>query len=430
MSGDFYRLFEERYYASREVIKALRRQYLPFAKLIANVYPGSATFDAGCGRGEWLELMGELELSPYGVDLDDGMLSACVELGLPVQKGDAISHIATLPDESQSIVSAFHVIEHISFAQLRTLVAEAFRVLKPGGLLFMETPNPENIVVATCNFYLDPTHQRPIPPSLLAFIVEYSGFTRVKTLRLQESKELVTQSNISLQAVFAGASPDYAVVAQKDASEDVLELTGGPFSADYGLSLDDLLGRWDSRFDRLECKAQQAESKALQAESKAQQAESKALQAESKAQQAESKALQAESKAQQAESKALRADALLTSTINKRSWWRTKPRQISVKAFDFLRNWSTQALKPAFYSSSTRTIRFISTHPQLKRSAMAVTQRYSRLEQKLRHYSSTLSNRLNQDSHQVIEETSLTPRARQILYSLKTMIEKTNKGAN
>jgi len=402
MSGGFYRLFEERYYASREVIKALRRQYLPFAKLIANLYPGSATFDAGCGRGEWLELMGELELSPYGVDLDDGMLSACVELGLPVQKGDAISHIATLPDESQSIVSAFHVIEHISFDQLRTLVAEAFRVLKPGGLLIMETPNPENIVVATCNFYLDPTHQRPIPPSLLAFVVEYSGFTRVKTLRLQESKELVTQSNISLQAVFAGASPDYAVVAQKDAPEDVLELTSVPFSADYGLSLDDLLGRWDSRFDRLECKALQAESKALQAEIKALQAESKALQTE----------------------------ALLTSTINKRSLWRTKSRQILVKAFDFLRSWSTKALKPVFYSSSTRTIRFISTHPQLKRSAMALAQRYSFLEQKLRHYASTLSNRFNQDSPQVIEETSLTPRARQILYSLKSMIEKTNKGAN
>ena len=85
----------------------------------------------------------------------------------------------------------------------------------PGGLLIMETPNPENIVVATRNFYLDPTHQRPIPPMLLAFVAEYAGFARVKTLRLQESKELVNKGDVSLQDVFAGASPDYAVVAQK-----------------------------------------------------------------------------------------------------------------------------------------------------------------------------------------------------------------------
>ena len=108
----------------------------------------------------------------------------------------------------------------------------------------------------------------------MAFVAEYAGFSRVKTLRLQESKELVNKGDVSLQDVFAGASPDYAVVAQKHAPEDVLELTSAPFSADYGLSLDDLLSRWDSRFDRLESKAQQAESKAQQAESKAQQAES------------------------------------------------------------------------------------------------------------------------------------------------------------
>lgn len=260
MSDRFYRAFEERYYAPREVIKALRRQYLPFAQPLAELYPGAATFDAGCGRGEWLELMGELELSPSGVDLDEGMLAACVERGLPAQKGDAVDYIATLPSDSQIIVSAFHVVEHITFEQLRTLVAEALRVLKPGGLLIMETPNPENIVVATRNFYLDPTHQRPIPSMLLAFVAEFAGFSRVKTLRLQESKSLVNRGEVSLQDVFAGVSPDYAVVAQKHASEDVLALTAQPFSLDYGLSLENLLSRWDSRFNRLETKAQQAET--------------------------------------------------------------------------------------------------------------------------------------------------------------------------
>lgn len=272
MSDGFYRAFEERYYAPREVIKALRMQYLPFVQPIADLYPEAAVFDAGCGRGEWLELMGDLGLSPFGVDLDEGMLASCVELDLPASKGDAINYIATLPDSSQVVVSAFHVVEHIAFEQLQALVAEALRVLKPGGLLIMETPNPENIVVASCNFYLDPTHQRPIPPKLLAFVAEYAGFARVKTLRLQESKGLFSRVDISLQDVITSASPDYAVIAQKQASDNILALTSDPFEADYGLSLEDLLSRWDRRFDRLETKAQEAESKAQEAWAKAEQA--------------------------------------------------------------------------------------------------------------------------------------------------------------
>ena len=186
----FYRAFEERFYAPRSTIKKLRQQYLPFVQPLAALYPGAATFDIGCGRGEWLELMQELGMSPFGVDLDAGMLQGCHELNLPAEQGDAVAYLQTLADNSQAVVTAFHVVEHISFEQLTKVVIESLRVLQPGGLLIMETPNPENIVVATRNFYLDPTHLRPIPSLLLSFLPEHHGFARVHTLRLQESHEL------------------------------------------------------------------------------------------------------------------------------------------------------------------------------------------------------------------------------------------------
>jgi O-antigen chain-terminating methyltransferase len=258
MSDGFYRAFEERLRGSRELIKGRLRAYLPFVEPLLAIYPAVAAVDLGCGRGEWVELLAETGFIPVGVDLDGGMLDACLKLGLPVVQGDAIGYLCALSDESQAVVSAFHVVEHIAFDQLRTLVGEALRVLKPGGLLIMETPNPENIVVATTNFYLDPTHQRPIPPELLAFVAEYSGFARVKTLRLQEATELLRRQDISLHDVMAGASPDYAVVAQKYSSDDIRSLTSNPFEVDYGLTLEDLLGRWDGRFDRLEAKAMEA----------------------------------------------------------------------------------------------------------------------------------------------------------------------------
>jgi len=198
------------------------------------------------------------------------MLSACSERGLQAIQGDAIAHLATLEDESQLVVSAFHVVEHISFDQLQNLVQEAHRVLKPGGLLIMETPNPENIRVATCSFYLDPTHSRPIPPDLLMFMTEYFEFSRSKIVRLQEGVGIANSRILNLNDVLGGASPDYAVVAQKKGPEKIQSAVNKVFRVEYGVNSIALAEKYT---DQLDQKIQQAEAKAQQAEAKAQQAE-------------------------------------------------------------------------------------------------------------------------------------------------------------
>ena len=47
--------------------------------------------------------------------------------------------------------------------------------LKPGGILVIETPNPECLAIFATHFYIDPTHTKPIPPALLAFYFEEFG---------------------------------------------------------------------------------------------------------------------------------------------------------------------------------------------------------------------------------------------------------------
>ena len=203
--------------------------------------------DLGCGRGEWLELMREIGFDAIGIDVDEAMLAACRELGLATQTGDAIAYLKALPDESVVLVSAFHLVEHIPFASLQSLVQEALRVLTRGGLLILETPNPENIVVATTNFYLDPTHQRPIPPLLLSFLAEHYGFDRVKIVRLQEPRELTELQSPTLLDVLSGPSMDFAVVSQKRA--DLAEPSGvldAAFQREYGIDLNTLVMRYDN----------------------------------------------------------------------------------------------------------------------------------------------------------------------------------------
>jgi len=248
---EFYRAFEDRFRGPRDLIKSRLRVYLPFIAPLKVIHKECKAIDLGCGRGEWLELMAEAGFEAYGVDLDEGMLSACNKALLSVTKEDAVEYLMKLQDESVVIVSGFHIIEHISFADLQKLVTEAFRVLKPGGLLILETPNPENLVVATTSFYLDPTHQRPIPPSLLYFLAEYCGFSRVKLLRLQESASISDSEDIRLMDLFTGVSPDYAVVAQKNAPNGHIRLFDSAFKKEYGLTMDDLALRYEKRNQQL-----------------------------------------------------------------------------------------------------------------------------------------------------------------------------------
>ncbi|MEW4983468.1 MAG: methyltransferase domain-containing protein [Cycloclasticus sp.] len=253
MTDNFYREFEDKHRGSRELIKSRLEVYLPFVKLLlhkSSAKPNRA-LDLGCGRGEWLELLKEQGFNAQGVDLDEGMLEACELQGFSVEKEDAISYLHGQKDNSFAVISGFHIAEHLPFDKLRTLIDESFRVLTPGGLLVLETPNPENIVVGTTNFYLDPTHEQPLPTNLLSFVAEFSGFVRVKVLGLQAAnsiKELEESSqSLSLMDVLGGVSPDYSIVAQKQGPKKLISRFDALFSKEYGVTLHEITSLYEKQ---------------------------------------------------------------------------------------------------------------------------------------------------------------------------------------
>ena len=240
MSDNFYRAFEDLHRGQRSDIMRRLQVYLPFVLPVAKAHPHAMCLDLGCGRGEWLQLLAENSLNASGVDLDLGMLAAAQAGGLQVRQADAIQALKDADDGSIAVVSAFHLVEHLPFESLQELVTQARRVLVPGGLLIMETPNPDNLRVATNNFYLDPSHLKPIPSSLLSFVSEHAGFARTKILGLQESPALRFQTELHLQDVLAGASPDYAVIAQTSGSAHSESQLNAAFEREYGISTTDL----------------------------------------------------------------------------------------------------------------------------------------------------------------------------------------------
>ncbi|MCG7199135.1 class I SAM-dependent methyltransferase [Marinobacter pelagius] len=257
MSSDFYKAFEDRFRGERSDIKQRLTVYLPFITPLLRLDPESLAVDLGCGRGEWLELLLENGFQAQGVDLDRGMLKDCEVRGLPVLKQDALEFLKSQDDSSVAVVSGFHVAEHVPFPYLQELINEAFRVLRPGGVLILETPNPENVTVGSHKFYMDPTHRQPIPGELLKFVADHCGFARSRILRLNEPKSDGVNEDLRLIDVLEGVSPDYAVVAQKKAPVNEMVAFDMPFAMETGMSLDGAANRYDDELrNRLEAVSQ------------------------------------------------------------------------------------------------------------------------------------------------------------------------------
>ncbi len=247
MSDMFYRDFEDRYRGSFELIQSRLEAYLPFILPLKKFSDKPKALDLGCGRGEWLDLLQKNGFDTLGVDLDEGMLLSCKERGLHTIQSDALQYLKNLESASIDVISAFHVIEHISFEMLRMLTQEANRVLKPGGLLILETPNSENLMVGTSSFYMDPTHHQPIPALLLSFVAEHAKFTRTKILYLQEPVPAHLLDKIGIQNILEGVSCDYSIVSQKTAAPEILALLDNAFSKDYGIRLSQLASKYDQQ---------------------------------------------------------------------------------------------------------------------------------------------------------------------------------------
>jgi SAM-dependent methyltransferase len=206
--------------ASQAFYLALERQFrLQAYRPWFEGKPRGKVADLGCGRGEWLELVREWGHDPSGVDLNPLFVQQAREQGFDVACSDVLAWLRAQPPGSFAAVTSFHLVEHLPFPVLLQVVEQAWRVLAPGGRLVLETPNPENLSVASQCFWLDPTHQRPLPPPLLEFLVTHAGLEVEATLRL--SPPPVPDRPIADETLreLLMQGRDYAVVARKPDAE-------------------------------------------------------------------------------------------------------------------------------------------------------------------------------------------------------------------
>lgn len=195
-----YREFEDLFRGSERFIADRQRRYL---ELIDGLSP---IVDAGCGRGEFLDVLRDAGMEGVGVDLDAGMVARCRAKGhTGAVQADAVEYLRAQEDASLGLVFSAQVVEHLPPATLRELLSVAAAKLQPGGLLIAETVNPHS-VAAMKAFWVDVTHQHPLfPESMLAFC-RIAGFP---------SAYVFHPNGIGDIEVDRYATGEYAVIAKR-----------------------------------------------------------------------------------------------------------------------------------------------------------------------------------------------------------------------
>ena len=190
-----YAGFENRFRGYEEDVKRQQAGFLPYFK-------NGLVLDLGCGRGEFLELLQEKGIEATGIDINDEMVEICRDKGLNCLKGDLLEKLAEYEDATLGGIFSSQVVEHLPPPYLSKMVELAYFKLASPAPLILETINPTSVFSLVQIYILDLSHKKPIHPQALKFLMESSGFERIKVkysspLEEERLQELPASDNIS-----------------------------------------------------------------------------------------------------------------------------------------------------------------------------------------------------------------------------------------
>jgi SAM-dependent methyltransferase len=204
---------------------------------------GARVLDAGCGEGYGTDLLADGAREAVGVDLEEPVIRRAA-LRYPRAHFET-ANLVSLPYEDSSFdaVISMQVIEHLHTPQ--EFVAECARVLKPGGLLVLSTPNrltfsPKGIRNPFHTFEFAPDELRATLAARFTDIEMLGMFhgARIavveKFLRRSFTERLIDQPAPEwpswLRAIVARVTPnDFAILpARQERSLDLIAIARGP----------------------------------------------------------------------------------------------------------------------------------------------------------------------------------------------------------
>lgn len=139
----------------------IRAEHMHRYALARNLVKGLTVLDIACGEGFGSTMMAEEATRVYGVDIDPETIAYATKtygregrIEFQVGSCDAIP----LPDGSVDVVVSFETIEHHD--KHEEMMREIRRVLTPGGLLFISSPNKK--IYSDATGYQNPYHVKEL----------------------------------------------------------------------------------------------------------------------------------------------------------------------------------------------------------------------------------------------------------------------------
>jgi O-antigen chain-terminating methyltransferase len=169
-----YAGFENRFRGLDEQVKEQQKDYLPYFK------NADLVLDLGCGRGEFLELLQQNGINARGIDINEQMIETCKDKGLDCEKADILETLSEYDDNSLGGIFSSQVVEHLPPSYLKRMVEIAYHKLSPSSPIIIETVNPLSVFSLVQIYFLDLSHQQPIHPQALSFLLKSSGFEKIQ----------------------------------------------------------------------------------------------------------------------------------------------------------------------------------------------------------------------------------------------------------
>jgi ubiquinone/menaquinone biosynthesis C-methylase UbiE len=140
---------------------------------------GMKMLEPGCGRGEFLNNFKEMGLDVVGVDISPE--ATTYDNGLEVKLCDVENELLPFEDNTFDVIYSKSFIEHLYYPE-RYLI-EAYRVLKPNGVLLTLVPDWESNYKT---YFDDFTHRAPFTKISLIDAYKMYGFKEVDVFKFRQ----------------------------------------------------------------------------------------------------------------------------------------------------------------------------------------------------------------------------------------------------
>lgn len=181
MAPQLHHHYNQRYFEDRDNLD------LPLAetlKVFMHERALESVLDVGCGTGLLVKFLSTSGFRAVGCDIEDEAIKAAKNLNnIDLVKASAIN--LPFPNNSFDCITSISVVEHLRPQEVKKFIKESKRILKPGGFIFIVTPNfatPLRLLKGKQWFgYSDPTHINFYTRSSLARVLKNYGFTNLQT---------------------------------------------------------------------------------------------------------------------------------------------------------------------------------------------------------------------------------------------------------